>query len=367
MHSSYPKEVGEALPLASTMAELPQCEQRAVMALRRVSGIGDVGVARLLREHGNAVRALQSLSADRRDSALHEADDILEALRRLGGEALVAGSDRYPSRLLELADAPQVIYVHGTVASAEPPAVAIVGTRAASAYGLRVARAIATACANAGVTVVSGLARGIDGAAHEAALEAGGRTVAVLGTGLDVYYPRSHRSLQQRIARDGLLMTEQSPGDSGHGGTFPRRNRIIAALADLTVVVEAGQGSGALITAHHALELHRMVACVPNAIDQVSSKGSNALLKMHAEPILSVDDVLSLLRVERSVSSRVSLDGDAARCWDALQSGLRDVDQIAAAAQLRPRDAAAVLSALEIDGLIFFGPTGQVYPAVGAS
>ena len=91
------------------------------------------------------------------------------------------------------------------------------------------------------------------------------------------------------------------------------------------------------------------------------------MLKMHAEPILSVDDVLSLLRVERSVSSRVSLNGDAARCWDALQSGLRDVDQIAAAAQLRPRDAAAVLSALEIDGLIFFGPTGQVYPAVGAS
>ena len=170
MHSSYPKNVGEALPLASTTAERRQCEQRAVMALRRVSGIGDVGVARLLREHGDALRALQSLSADRRDSALHEADGILETLRRLGGEALVAGSDRYPSRLLELADAPQVIYVHGTVASSEPPAVAIVGTRAASAYGLRVARAIATACAHAGVTVVSGLARGIDGAAHEAGI-----------------------------------------------------------------------------------------------------------------------------------------------------------------------------------------------------
>ncbi len=342
-------------------------DARAVIALRQVAGLGDVGVARLLSLHGDAVRALASMASMRRDEALSEADGILEKLRRIGGEALVAGSDRYPARLLELADAPPVIYAQGTLASAHPPAVAIVGTRAASAYGLRVARAIATACARAGVTIVSGLARGIDGAAHEAALAAGGRTVAVLGTGLDVHYPRSHRTLQERIARDGLLLTEQKPGDTGHGGTFPRRNRIIAALADLTVVVEAGKGSGALITADHALELNRTVACVPNAIDQVSSLGSNALLKMHAEPILAVDDVLALLRVDRSVSTHMALDGDAARCWDAVQRGAHDIEQVAAVAQLRPREAAAVLSALEIDGLVHFGPTGQVHPSVGVS
>ncbi len=367
MLNFFPEE--SAAPSASIRTEAAQQRQarRHVIALRQVTRLGDVGVARLLSRHGDATRALQSVASDRREEALREADRILADLQRIGGDALLSGTDRYPARLLELSDAPPVLYAQGTLVSAHPPAVAIVGTRAASAYGLRVARAIATACARAGVTIVSGLARGIDGAAHEAALAAGGRTVAVLGTGLDVYYPRSHRTLQERIARDGLLLTEQKPGDSGHGGTFPRRNRIIAALADLTVVVEAGKGSGALITANHALELNRLVACVPNAIDQVSSMGSNALLKMHAEPILAVDDVLALLRVDRSPSTHVALDGDAARCWDALQRGARDIDEIAAAAQLRPREAAAVLSALEIDGLVYFGPSGQVHPAVNVS
>ncbi len=367
MRSSFPDASAAPLACVSTEAARQLQTRREVIALRQVSGLGDVGVARLLSLHGDATRALRSVAAERREEALREADRILADLQRIGGEALTAGNDRYPARLLELSDAPPVLYAQGTLASAHPPAVAIVGTRAASTYGLRVARAIATACARAGVTIVSGLARGIDGAAHDAALAAGGRTVAVLGTGLDVHYPRSHRTLQERIARDGLLLTEQKPGDSGHGGTFPRRNRIIAALADLTVVVEAGKGSGALITADHALELNRMVACVPNAIDQVSSMGSNALLKMHAEPILAVDDVLALLRVDRSTSTHVSLDGDAARCWDAVQGGARDIEQIAAAAQLRPREAAAVLSALEIDGLVHFGPSGQVYPSVSVS
>ncbi len=340
---------------------------RSAIALRQVAGIGDVGVARLLNEHGDATHAMQHITAERQHAAYEQADAVLASLQRIGGEAIDAASPRYPSRLLELSDAPSVIYALGTLAAAHPPAVAIVGTRNASSYGLRVAKAIATACARAGVTVVSGLARGIDGAAHEAALSVRGRTVAVLGTGLDIHYPRSHRTLQERIAREGLLLTEQHPGDTGHGGTFPRRNRIIAALADVTVVVEAGIGSGALITADHALELNRTVACVPNAIDQPSSAGSNALLKMHAEPILHVDDVLALLRVDRSSSTHVALDDEAARCWDAIQRGAHDVDSIATAAGLRPREAAAVLSALEIDGLIHFGPTGSIRPSIGVS
>lgn len=367
MRSFFPEDAAVTLPSMPTAAAQHAKARRDVIALRQVAGLGDVGVARLLSLHGDATRALHSVAAERRDEALRAADDILADLQRIGGEAIPAASDAYPARLLELSDAPPVLYAQGILASAHPPAVAIVGTRAASPYGVRVARAIATACARAGVTVISGLARGIDGAAHEAALAAGGRTVAVLGTGLDVHYPRSHRTLQGRIARDGLLLTEQKPGDTGHGGTFPRRNRLIAALADVTVVVEAGEKSGALITADHALELNRTVACVPNAIDQVSSLGSNALLKMHAEPILAADDVLALLRIDRAASTHVSLDGDAARCWDALQRGARDLEQVAAAAQLRPREAAAVLSALEIDGLVHFGPSGQVHPSLGVS
>lgn len=340
---------------------------RSALALRQVPGIGDVGSARMTRAHGDAEQAMHHVPAAQRAAAWDDADTILAALRRIGAVALDADGPRYPARLRELADAPPVIFAQGTLATAHPPAVAIVGTRNASAYGLRVAKALATTCARAGVTVVSGLARGIDAAAHLAALEAGGRTVAVLGTGLDVHYPRTHRALQERIARDGLLLSEQKPGDAGHGGTFPRRNRIIAALADITVVVEAGQGSGALITAERALELHRTVACVPNAIDQPSSMGSNALLKMHAEPILQAEDLLTLLRVDRAPATHISLDNDAARCWDAVRHGAHDVEQVAAAAGMRPRDAAAVLSALEIDGLLCFGPTGEIRPAIGLS
>jgi DNA processing protein len=213
--------------------------------------------------------------------------------------------------------------------AAEPPAVAIVGTRNASSYGLRVARAIADSCARAGVSVVSGLARGIAGAAHDAALSAGGRTVAVLGTGTDVHYPRSHRALQESIAANGLLLSELPPGTQGHSSTFPRRNRLIAALADITVVVEAGEGSGALITADCALELGRTVACVPNAIDVPSASGSNMLLKQHAEPVLAPDDVLALLNLRAQPTPSPVLDADAASVWSAIVAGIVDFPTIA--------------------------------------
>ncbi|MBL0172597.1 MAG: DNA-protecting protein DprA [Gemmatimonadaceae bacterium] len=266
----------------------------------------------------------------------------------------------YPPRLTELHDAPAVLFGKGAMVTADGPAVAIVGTRAASGYGLRVARAIAATCARAGVAVVSGLAQGIDGAAHEAALASGGRTVAVLGTGLDIAFPRRHRALQERIADDGLLLSELPPGAPGHGGTFPRRNRIIAALADITVVVEAGEGSGALITADYAHALDRRIACVPNAIDVPSSRGSNALLKAYAEPILSPDDVLSMLSLKAEPTPAPLLDGDAAACWDALLRGATDLASMARDATLSTRAAASALTALELEGLVHVEPTGRI-------
>jgi len=271
----------------------------------------------------------------------------------------------YPARLRDLRDAPRRLFARGIMLTAEPPAVAIVGTRVASPSGLRVTRAIATACARAGVCVVSGLARGIDAEAHRTALAVGGRTVAVLGTGPDVYYPRGHRSLQESIAREGLLLSEHAPGETGHRGAFPRRNRLIAALADITVVVEAGEESGALITARHAVELGRTVACVPNAIDVPTARGSNALLKEGGEPILTPDDVLRLLSMQPMPAHGPVLDGDAARCWDALGRGAHDVRSIAQHTGLPTRQVTALLSMLEIDGLITFDVTGRVRPAVG--
>lgn len=342
-------------------------QTRAMVALSALPGVGDVTIARQLAEYGSADAVLLRYPLAAREAALAVADAVLAATHRIGARACVGTDTDYPARLHELHDAPAVIFARGTIAAAEPPAVAIVGTRMASSYGLRVARAIATACARAGATVVSGLARGIDGAAHESALAAGGRTVAVLGTGLDVFYPRSHRSLQENIARDGLLLSELPPGASGHSGTFPRRNRIIAALADVTVVVEAGHKSGALITADQAIELGRIVACVPNAIDVAGAAGSNALLKRNAEPVLCADDVLALLDLRAAPSALPVLDDDAASCWDAIQHGAPDMAAISQVTRLNVRTVSTALSALELEGLVDIDAEGRVRSTIPAA
>lgn len=274
------------------------------------------------------------------------------------------GAVDYPARLLELRRPPDPLYARGVLAAAAAPAVAIVGTRHASPYGLRVARALATACAQAGIAVISGLARGVDAAAHVAALEAGGRTVAVLGTGLDVCYPRTHRALQQRIGDEGLLLSELPPNGTGHPGSFPERNRIIAALADVTVVVEAPINSGALITADRALELGRTIACVPNAIDVPSAAGSNRLLKAHAEPLLHPDDLLALLHMTPQPAHGPALGGAAAACWAALNEGADEAGAIATRSGLTLREVTVALGLLEIDGLIRFDAAGRAVPTM---
>ena len=277
-----------------------------------------------------------------------------------GAVAVTRDHRDYPSRLLELSNPPAVLFARGVLAMLAPPVVAIVGTRNASPYGIRVARSLATTCANHGVCVISGLARGIDGASHEAALAASGRTVAVLGTGLDLVYPRSHRALQKRIGEEGLLLSELPARSSGHGGSFPLRNRIIAALADITIVVEAGIGSGALITARHAQELHRDVACVPNAIDQPGAAGSNLLLKDGAEPILDASDVLTMLHLVAVPSGRPRLDGDAASCWDAVERGAVTLAGIAELSGLSARSVSSAIADLEIEGLLNVDMLGYV-------
>lgn len=175
--------------------------------------------------------------------------------------------------------------------------VAIVGTREASPYGVRVAERLAAACARAGLVVVSGLARGVDAAAHRAAMEAGGATIGVQGTGVDVPYPASHRALHAAICQRGTVLSELEPGTTATPGCFPRRNRIIAALAQVTVVVEAGYKSGAINTASQALELGRVVAAVPGRIDEERAQGSNGLIRDGAQVIGDVDDLLNLFQL----------------------------------------------------------------------
>ena len=228
-------------------------------------------------------------------------------------------------------------------------------------YGERVTRELAAALARAGACVISGMARGIDGAAHRGALEAKGKTVAVLGTGVDVAYPASHRTLHARIADTGLLLSEVPPGAHSHGGSFPLRNRLIAALARLTIVVEAPVKSGALITAARAQELNREIAIVPGPIDSPQSEGSNLLLRDGAHPITSTADALALLGLTPAVHTLVDPeDPDQARVWSALRQGPADLDTLCHRASLPVQRCLAAVTALELSGAIECALTGEV-------
>jgi DNA processing protein len=205
------------------------------------------------------------------------------------------GRDGYPERLRDLPDAPAALFARGAACELDRDAVAIVGSRAATAYGTAFAERLAADLGRLGLVVVSGLARGIDAAAHEGALEAGGRTVAVLPGGLDPVHPVHHASLAERIARHGALAAEDPPGSAVFRGSFVRRNRLIAALGTVTVVVEAAERSGSLLTADRARRLGRPVLAVPGDLDRPSSAGSNRLLRHGARPCLEARDVLDAM------------------------------------------------------------------------
>jgi DNA processing protein len=211
---------------------------------------------------------------------------------RLGAGILIPDDETYPELLRHIADPPPVLFTLGDQALVLRPAVAIVGSRDHSNYGAVVCRSLATAAAGAGVVVVSGMARGLDAIAQTAALDAGGTTIGVLGNGLGVIYPAANRTLYERVARHGLLVSEFPPGERPHAGSFPRRNRLISGLSRVTVVVEAAAGSGALITSEFALEQGREVMAVPGNINSAVSVGTNRLLRDGATPVLESNDLL---------------------------------------------------------------------------
>jgi DNA processing protein len=229
-----------------------------------------------------------------------------------------------------------------------------VGTRDASEYGERTAAALAGAAARAGLTVISGMARGIDAAAHRAALEAGGTTIAVQGTGVDVPYPAGHRALHREIAERGLVLSESEPGTRAFPGCFPRRNRLIAALARVTVVVEAPFKSGAINTAGQALDLGRVVAAVPGRIDDPRSAGSNQLIRDGAQVVGSVDDLLNLLGI--STISAPTVRSAAGELGDRLVSRLAPlgmlVEDLAYSVGLPLGQVARAVGILELEGRV---------------
>lgn len=285
----------------------------------------------------------------------------LGALSDTGARIVLRWEPEYPPALREIAMAPPALFVRGSLPRREDPVVAIVGTRKPSTGGTALAYQLARTLTTLGVVVVSGMARGIDTAAHHGALAAGGATVAVLGTGVDVVYPPENRGLMERIAAAGAVVSEQMCGMPPHAGVFPRRNRIISGMSDAVVVVEGGVKSGALITARWALDQGREVGAVPGFPGGFRSAGPNQLLREGAFLVEDASDVVAHVgRIAERVRWRApddddaaapGLDGDAARVYDVVANAT-SVDEVAVAAGMPVEQAQSVLTLLEIEGRI---------------
>lgn len=257
----------------------------------------------ILAAEGEEIRALfpdigeGALAALRYDGHADEVARILSYCQRTGVDVLVPDSEDYPKSLLAIAEPPVVLYCRGKLpASGERPFVGAVGTRSMDAYGARVAYKISFELAAAGAVIVSGMADGIDGVCHAAALDADGATVAVLGCGIDQVYPRHHGRLFAEIAEFGAVITEYAPGTLPHYRNFPARNRLISALSEAVLVVEGDEKSGALITARYALLQGKSLFAVPGNIDNPQSAGPNLLLRAGARAALCAEDILSHFR-----------------------------------------------------------------------
>ena len=278
---------------------------------------------------------------------------------------LVQGGPGYPACLGALPDPPRQLFCIGDLTALGPAPealVAIVGTREATLYGLRVATALGRAFAKAAAIVVSGMAaRGVDSAAHDAAIKAGGKTIAVLGTGLYLPYPVANRELHSRVAAGGLIVSESEPGTKAFQGCFPRRNRIIAALYKATIVIKAGHKSGAINTATHAGVIGRLFAAVPGPIDSPRSAGANQLIRDGEHLIGSIDDALGLLGLPRSrAEDRPAMGVTEAEVWDCLGAGEHGVDALCARSGLPVRSVMEAVSRLELAGLVTRSPDGRI-------
>jgi DNA processing protein len=287
----------------------------------------------------------------------------LELCRANDITVLTQADPEYPRLLREIPDPPAVLFVKGTLLANDALAVAIVGTRHATRYGLDQAERLAAGLARAGLTVVSGLARGVDGAAHRGALEAGGRTIAVLASGLLNIFPPEHKELSELVANQGAILSEAPSTREPLSGTFPQRNRLITGLSLGLIVVEAADRSGALISARHAMEQNREVFAVPGRIDSRMSRGCHGLIRDGARLVSSVDDVLEELgplvepardRHGREVrhAAELQLNDQERQVLDAIEIDATSIDQVAASSGLPVQRVLATLSVLEVRRLV---------------
>ncbi len=342
-------------------------EVRALLVLDATPGVGLVRLKQLVDAFGSAEAALAApdsafeaiagpvATRGRRDAALEvRVDGALTEAERLGMDLCTWKSADYPPAMLHLHDPPPVLFLRGRRELLARRAVTIVGARHATPRARDIAERLGQALARAGVSVASGLALGVDGAAHRGALAAGGDTVAVLGRGADRPYPFAHRALFRDIVARGLVVSEFLPGTPPLPHHFPRRNRILAALAGAVVVVEAGASSGSLITVDHALDLGIEVWAVPGPIETPTSEGSNRLLGDGARPLISVTGfVEALTGVGPQTGTEVALvAGPPGRVLAGLGRETLGVDQLAAKLGLPVPETLALLTEMELGGLV---------------
>jgi DNA processing protein len=348
------------------------------LALTRVKGLGAVGCKKLLTQFADPVKifsatpaelkSIDGMQSDALEGLMSFSDwaGVEEEMRRIdaAGVSLVRFTDEnYPARLRTIADPPPFLYVKGELRAADDRAVAIVGSRSASDYGRRVARDLARGLASRGFTVVSGMARGIDGMAHEATLNAQGRTVAVLGSGVDRAYPPEHEQLYQRISENGAVISELPIGTRPLAFNFPARNRLISGLSLGVVVVEATEKSGSLITASLALEQGREVFAVPGEVGSSRSRGAHQLIRQGAKLVETVNDIIEEIAPQLSkrdgageTTERRELPTQAAddvrKIFALLQEHALHIDEVIEASGLSPSKVSEILLNLELQGFL---------------
>ena len=340
------------------------------LAFSNVRGIGAVRFRKLLNFFGDLSFAWQANRSELISAGLTEksADLVLETrkiispeklesdLQRKGIRFITWNSPGYPHYLLEIAQPPPVLYFIGEILPEDDLAIAIVGTRNVTKYGKQITQDTAAYLAGNGITVVSGLARGVDGIAHQAAIDAGGRTFAVLGSGVDVIYPPEHRKLAREIIQHGALISDYPPGTKPDGINFPPRNRIISGLSRGTVVVEAGERSGALITAKFALDQGREIFAVPGSVLSQMSKGTNQLIAEGATPMTNpviITDTLNLARTGRErKTERVEISAIEENILRVLGDESLHIDEICSRTSLSIEKLTAELTMMELKGIV---------------
>jgi DNA processing protein len=350
---------------------LDPAELEPLLRLAVVPRVGAGRIAALLARFGTAERALRASTAEvaalpgfGREMARRVADagtaagleracEALARMRRVGAVAITPADDAFPDAFRHLADPPFLLFAAGRLELLRSPGVGVVGTRAPTPYGRQAAATLSRDLVRAGFSIVSGMAKGIDAAAHAAALQAGGGTVGVLGQGIDRVYPPENARLFGAMRERGLLLTELAPGEDPNAGNFPRRNRLIAALSDGVLVVEMGERSGARHTVDYTLELGREVFAVPGPIGSAASAGTNQLLKDGARLVTSARDIVEELRgvghpEPEPPPPLPSLPEPEAAVYARLGAEPRHVDDLAAAATLPSPAVLTALLGLEI-------------------